>query len=115
MTPEAYFAKIEDERLTWDQLFMNIAWEFSKRATCPKRNVGAVITLGTRQISAGYNGSAAGTPHCTEVGCNEEDGHCQRAIHAEMNAILQIVVQGGPSTRGGTLYTTDFPCNNCAK
>lgn len=37
-----------------------------------------------------------------------------RAIHAEMEAILSCSRAGLP-TRGSTLYTTTFPCHNCAK
>jgi len=37
-----------------------------------------------------------------------------RSIHAEMEAILSCG-RAGISTRGGVLYTTTFPCHNCAK
>ncbi|SOY52691.1 anti-phage dCTP deaminase [Cupriavidus taiwanensis] len=38
-----------------------------------------------------------------------------RAVHAEMDAIVSVARQGGASTIGGTLYTTTFPCHNCAR
>lgn len=38
-----------------------------------------------------------------------------RAVHAEMDAIVSVARQGGASTVGGTLYTTTFPCHNCAR
>jgi len=38
-----------------------------------------------------------------------------RALHAEENAILQTAVIGGMGIRGGTVYTTTFPCELCAK
>jgi len=39
----------------------------------------------------------------------------ERALHAEENAFLQIAKIGGISVRNGTLYTTDSPCQLCAK
>jgi deoxycytidylate deaminase len=38
----------------------------------------------------------------------------QRAVHAEMEALLACA-RSGVSPRGGTLYTTVFPCHICAK
>lgn len=38
----------------------------------------------------------------------------QRAVHAEMEALLACA-RSGVSQRGGTLYTTVFPCHICAK
>lgn len=37
-----------------------------------------------------------------------------RAAHAEMEALLSCA-RSGVSTRGCTLYSTTFPCHNCAK
>jgi deoxycytidylate deaminase len=37
-----------------------------------------------------------------------------RAVHAEMEAIL-CCGRTGRSPRGGTLYTTTFPCHNCTR
>jgi deoxycytidylate deaminase len=37
-----------------------------------------------------------------------------RAVHAEMEALLSCA-RNGISTRNATLYTTTFPCHNCAK
>lgn len=37
-----------------------------------------------------------------------------RPVHAEMEALLACA-RTGISTRGATLYTTTFPCHNCAK
>lgn len=38
-----------------------------------------------------------------------------RAIHAEMEAILGLARSQGGSTRSCVLYTTTFPCHNCAR
>lgn len=38
-----------------------------------------------------------------------------RSVHAEMDAITSIARNGGQSTKNGYLYTTTFPCHNCAR
>lgn len=38
-----------------------------------------------------------------------------RAIHAEMEAILNIARSGKNSTSGTVMYTTTYPCHNCAR
>ncbi len=37
-----------------------------------------------------------------------------RAVHAEMNALLDAA-RRGIAVQGATLYTTTFPCHNCAR
>lgn len=37
-----------------------------------------------------------------------------RAMHAEMNALLDAALRGVP-VKDATLYTTTFPCHNCAR
>lgn len=101
-------------RPSWDEYFMAMAHHAALRATCPRANVGVVLVKDKRIISTGYNGSPAGLPHCTEVGCLMIDGHCQRAIHAEQNAIIQAALHG-ISTAGAVCYCTHYPCSTCAK
>lgn len=38
-----------------------------------------------------------------------------RAIHAEMDAITSVARNGGISLRGASLFSTTFPCHNCAR
>jgi deoxycytidylate deaminase len=38
-----------------------------------------------------------------------------RAIHAEMEAILSVAREGKHSLVGATLYSTTYPCHNCAR
>lgn len=38
-----------------------------------------------------------------------------RALHAEENALLQAARFGGTGVAGGTIYSTTFPCELCAK
>lgn len=38
-----------------------------------------------------------------------------RAVHAEMAAIVSVARDGLAQVRGSTLFTTTFPCHNCAR
>lgn len=38
-----------------------------------------------------------------------------RSVHAEMEAIVSVAREGKGSTADGVLYTTTFPCHNCAR
>lgn len=101
----------------------------SSRSTCLRRRVGCVLFNKRRHVIAtGYNGVAAGMPHCNEMDGDIEpwcyphaclgakspsgmnlDG-CE-AIHAEQNALLQCK----------DVYdieicaTTTSPCMTCVK
>lgn len=111
------------ERLSWDQYFMTITRQVAERSTCNRAKVGAVIVRDKNIIATGYNGSPAGMPHCTEVGCliyesknpnGETEENCFRTIHAEINAIAQAAKNGG-SIKDGAIYVTHTPCIHCFK
>lgn len=38
-----------------------------------------------------------------------------RAVHAEMEAIISLARIGGPGLNDAVLYSTTFPCHNCAR
>ncbi|HEY3276528.1 MAG TPA: cytidine/deoxycytidylate deaminase family protein [Syntrophorhabdaceae bacterium] len=106
----------------WDSYFMEIAQIISKRSTCKRRNVGALIVKDKRILSTGYNGAPMGLRHCTESGCLRErlnvaagERHelC-RGLHAEQNAIIQAAYHGA-SIKDAQLYTTHLPCSICTK
>ena len=101
-------------RPSWDEYFLSMARLVAGRSTCPRRQVGAVLVRQRRVIATGYNGSVRGDVHCYDAGCLLENGHCVRAVHAELNALLQCAISGQTSV-GATLYSTDFPCVHCAK
>ncbi len=101
-------------RKPWDEYFIDMARMVATRATCNRRQVGAVIVREKRTIASGYNGSVAGDVHCLDVGCKVVDGHCIRTVHAESNAILQCA-KFGVQTEGADLYVTHFPCLQCTK
>lgn len=103
-----------------DEYFMEIASVVSKRSTCLRNRVGAVIVRDKRILSTGYNGAPTGLEHCDVVGCLREKVESGtrhelcRAVHAEQNAIIQAALHG-VSIEGATLYCTHQPCILCAK
>lgn len=99
-------------RPTFDQLYMETAYVFSKRATCPRLSVGAVLVNDGRIIAASYNGAPRGLPHCFETCSNSR--HCLRSVHAEMNC-LHHAARSTDSSVGATLYTTHAPCYPCSQ
>jgi dCMP deaminase len=102
------------QRVSWDRYFMNLALQAATRSTCPRKSVGAVIVRDKAILSTGYNGSIRGAPHCTEVGCLMENGHCIRTVHAEANALVQAA-RHGTRLEGAEIYVTASPCFNCFK
>lgn len=93
---------------------MGIAHQAATRSTCTRKHVGAVIVRDRTVLSTGYNGSVRGLPHCEDVGCDMEEGHCVATVHAEANAIIQAA-KNGVSLEDGELYTTASPCWGCFK
>lgn len=101
-------------RITREQMLMEMAIVASKRSTCNRKHIGAVIARNSRPVSLGYVGSPPGTPHCTDAGCIlGPDGGCIRTTHAEANAIA-FAARAGIETAKAELYTTVSPCPRCA-
>lgn len=109
-------------RPSWDQYFMEITHLVSKRSTCLRRQVGAVLVKDKNILATGYNGAPSGISHCLDVGCLREQMKVPsgerhelcRGLHAEQNAIIQAA-KHGTSIEGATLYTTTMPCIICSK
>ena len=116
-------SEYKDNRLSWDEYFMQMAELTAKRSTCMRRHVGAVIVKDKHVVATGYNGAPKGLKHCAEIGeclrqklkvpSGERHELC-RALHAEQNAIIQAATMGN-SIEGGTIYITNHPCGICAK
>ncbi len=101
-------------RVDWHTYFMNIARAVATRSTCPRKHIGAVIVRDKIILSTGYNGSIRGMQHCTEIGCDMDNGHCVATVHAEANAIIQAA-RNGVRIDGADIYVTASPCWNCFK
>lgn len=102
--------------ISWDEYFMGIALLSAMRSKDENTQVGACIVNDENKIlSLGYNGMP--------IGCSDEvmpwkregaplDTKYMFVCHAEFNAILN---SPAPSLKGAKIYTTLFPCNECAK
>lgn len=95
---------------------MGIALLSSMRSKDPSTQVGACIVNEEKRIlSMGYNGMPS---HCSddEFPWGREESPLNSkylyVCHAELNAILNC---DRGNVRGCTVYTTLFPCNECAK
>ncbi len=103
--------------ISWDDYFMGLALLSSMRSKDPSSQVGACIvdSKTNRILSVGYNGLPK---HCSDdeypwIKEGEAlDTKYPYVVHAELNAILN---NRGTSLEGSSLYTTLFPCNECAK
>ena len=101
---------------------MSITRMVSKRSTCLRRQVGAVLVKDKRILATGYNGAPAGLRHCQEIGClrektlvpSGERHELCRGLHAEQNVIIQAAYHGVPIA-GSDLYCTNKPCGICSK
>jgi dCMP deaminase len=109
-------------RPTWEEYFMEITRLVARRATCLRRQVGAVLVMDKRLLATGYNGAPSGLAHCLEVGCLREQRQIPsgerhelcRGLHAEQNVIIQAAFHG-IRIQGSTLYCTNLPCAICTK
>jgi dCMP deaminase len=105
-----------EDYISWEQYFMGIALLSAMRSNDPNTQVGCCIVDERRRVVAvGYSGFP--------TGCSDDDLPWERAgalldtkyayvCHAELNAILN---RNAGELVGSTLYTTLFPCNECAK
>lgn len=109
-------------RPTWDQYFIDITLLVATRATCLRRQVGALLVKDRNILATGYNGTPSGIRHCEETGClrerlkvpSGERHELCRGLHAEQNAIIQAA-RHGVNIDGSTLYCTTMPCIICTK
>lgn len=110
------------KRPSWHEYFIEMTQVISKRSTCLRRQVGAIIVKDNQILASGYNGAPSKVTHCEVTGClrqklNIPSGERQeicRGLHAEQNAIIQAAVHG-VSVTGATIYCTNKPCSICAK
>ena len=101
--------------ISWDECFSLMSELIAERSKDPSTQAGAVIVDHQKiVVGLGYNGWPSGVA--------DEDLPWERhgdfldtkyayVVHAEENAIYNANIQ----THGCTIYTTLFPCNECAK
>lgn len=116
-------------RTTREEWALELARVTAGRSTCLRRAVGCVLLNARGHVLAtGYNGVAAGLPHCNEVrvvdgepsyphacpGASAPSGtrlDACHAIHAEQNALLQC----RDVYEIDTCVVTVSPCVTCTK
>lgn len=105
-------------RVVREVTFLEMAEVLSRRGTCPRRQVGCILTNSRHHIiGSGYNGTAAGLSHCTDNPCPGAGlpsgtglDKCE-ALHAEANALLQC----RNVYEIDTAFVTVSPCVHCTK
>lgn len=100
-------------RPTWDEFWFALALLYSTRGTCDRlRTSCLLVDSHNHLISAGYNGSVPGQPHCDDVGHLMVGGHCLRTLHSEENALLHAPRENLDTC---TAYLLASPCVACMK
>lgn len=98
------------ERTDKENYYLDIAETVLERATCLRRNYGAIVVLNDEIISTGYSGAPRGRANCVDLGYCVRDRlgvpHGERyelcrSVHAEANAIISA---SRSEMLGGTLY-----------
>jgi dCMP deaminase len=100
-----------ESRLTWSELFYNIAVVSSKRSEDPHTKVGACLVKDGHVIGIGYNGAPKKFAGHFRWDTSEKYDF---VIHAEMNAIANAC-SIGVSCSGAEIYVTLSPCHDCIK
>lgn len=114
--------------------YLSIAEAVSSRATCLRRQFGAIIVMNEQVVASGYCGAPRGTKDCLErnscmrkimnIPSGERYELC-RSVHAEQNAIINAA-RAGVNIYGGDMYIwcycretnktfESYPCLMCLK
>jgi dCMP deaminase len=95
----------------WHRRFFQLAGHVADWSKDPSTQVGACLVNDDKQvISLGFNGFPRGVEDTIERLIDKETKY-KFVSHAERNALDNAFVD----TKGSTLYSTLFPCNECAK
>ncbi|MCE5286540.1 MAG: dCMP deaminase family protein [Pelosinus sp.] len=118
-------------RPEWDEYFMDICDMVAKRATCLRRQYGAIIVRDNIIVATGYNGSPRGDANCIDTGecarvtLNVPKGERYElcvAVHAEQNAMINadpvklkgaFIYIAGRNADG--TFATGEPCLLCRR
>ena len=96
------------DRPSWDEYFLDLAEQVSRRSPDPNTKHGCVLVDSDRRvISTGYNGPVSGLPH--ELVPLGRPAKYDWFIHAEDNAVAFARCD----LRQATAYVTGTPCAAC--
>lgn len=109
-------------RPSWDEYFLAMLSIVKLRASCPRRQGGAIIVDELKRfVGIGYNGPPYKLPNCSKTrsegipcpGIDDQSGDTTKciALHAEHNAIF---FSGDRIDLADTMYCTTEPCKKCA-
>ena len=103
--------------LSWDEYFMALAQICALRSKDPNTRVGAcLVDENNKVISLGYNGMPIGCEDKKMPWGKDSSIYLETkypfVCHAELNAIIN---SKGKIFKEAVIYTTLFPCNECAK
>jgi dCMP deaminase len=108
MTISANDQLSSEQRPDWDQYFLDLAEQISRRSPDPNTKHGCVLVdSGRRVLSTGYNGPVSGLPH--DLVQLDRPNKYDWFIHAEDNAVAFARCD----LRGATAYVTGTPCVAC--
>lgn len=108
---EYHLKQLEDERLSWQQMFIEIAKIVAKRSMDPHTKVGAVLVKENHVIGIGYNGTPRKFKYDFNWYSNEKYDY---VIHAELNAVANACYIGA-DVKDADIYLTLSPCHECIK
>jgi dCMP deaminase len=95
----------------WHRRFFELAQHVADWSKDPSTQVGACVVNEDKQVvSLGFNGFPRGVEDTISRLMNRETKY-KFVSHAERNALDNAYVD----IKGSTLYSTLFPCNECAK
>lgn len=99
-----------EPRPSFEQIYLDLAWNLAQRSTCSRLNVGTVITSTDfrKVLAIGYNGNASGLANCCD---RDEPGNCG-CLHSEENAVINC---DSPRYVPKYVFVTHLPCVACAK
>ena len=98
------------DRITREEFFKEAALLISRRSSCLKKQVGALLVIDNRVIAQGYNGVLPGVDPINGM---DEDG-TTHTVHAEAN-LISFCAKHGIATDGAIMYITLSPCEKCAE
>jgi len=132
-------------RLSIDEVYMDVAYQFAKLSYASRRKVGCVIVKDNQLVSFGYNGTPKGfdnqcediqeikvnasyatTPEvvndledsgfiCVDDCCTKTESTTKREVLHAESNALTKIAKSTMSSEGADLYTTTSPCFECSK
>lgn len=120
-------------RIDKNNYYLDVAESILERATCIRRDFGAVIVKNDEIIATGYNGAPRGRKNCTDLNfCIREKLKIPRgeryevcrSVHAEQNAIISAernrmigstLYLVGKNYTDGSYVENAMPCSMCKR